>query len=405
MLTRSTAPSLIQTLDERGFVAQVSDRDGLERAMAAGSITAYCGYDVTATSLHIGNLVSIMLLAHLQRAGHRPIVVVGGGTTMVGDPSGKAAARTMLTVEQIQRNMARIQRQFARYLDFTADRVLMLNNADWLLRLKYIEFLRDIGRHFTLNQLMQHETYRERFERDSLSFVELNYALVQAYDFLHLHRTFGCVLQVGGSDQWFNILAGTELIRRAEGREAFALTTPLVTTSSGQKMGKTEAGAVWLDPDQTSPYDYHQYWRNTEDADVGRFLRLYTFLPLEEIRALERLAGPAINRAKEVLAYEATRLTHGDEEARKAQATAHARFRGQGVDLGPSVAVPGPTDLVDLLLLAGLASSKGDAKRLIKGGGVRLGDAREPADRPIDPRELPALLSVGKRKIRLEPAP
>ncbi len=400
----SAALPILDALDARGFVAQVSDRADLARTLAASSITAYCGYDATASSLHVGNLVTIMLLAHLQRAGHRPIVVIGGGTTMVGDPSGKTSARAMLSVEQIRRNMASIREQFGRYLDFADGRALMVNNADWLLELKYIEFLRDVGRHFTLNQLMQHETYRERFEQDSLSFVELNYALVQAYDFLHLNRTFDCVLQVGGNDQWFNILAGTDLIRREGGGQAFALTSPLVTTSSGQKMGKTEAGAVWLDPSLTPPYEYYQYWRNTEDADVGRFLRLFTFLPLDEIARLEGLEGAEVNRAKEILAFEATRLTHGEAEAEKARQTARARFGGEGVDQGPSVLLAEPCGLVELLVAAGLAGSNSDAKRLLKGGGVRLGAAVQSADRLVELAELPTLLGVGKRRVRVDRA-
>jgi tyrosyl-tRNA synthetase len=292
---------LLDTLRERGLIAQVSDEDGLRRAMEQGPITLYQGFDPTATSLHTGNLVGIMALAHFQRAGHRPIVVVGGGTGLIGDPSDRESERPMLSVADIQRNLAGIRMQFSRYLDFgdgSDERALIIDNADWLLGLKWIEFLRDVGRHFTVNQLMQHGTYRERFETGSFSFIELNYALVQAYDFLHLYRELGCILQVGGNDQWFNILAGRDLIRRSEGGEAFALTTPLVTTTSGEKLGKTAGNAVWLDPRLTSPYEYYQYWRNTEDADVGRFLRMFTFLPLEEIAELERLTGADLNRAK-----------------------------------------------------------------------------------------------------------
>ncbi len=391
----------MRELRQRGFIANVSDEAGLTNLLDRTRVTLYCGYDATAPSLHVGNLVSIMLLAHFQRAGHRPVVVMGGGTTMIGDPSGKTTARAMLPSEVIARNLPRIRSQFGRYIDLAEDRALVLNNADWLLPLRYIDFLRDIGRHFTLNQLMQHETYRERFERDSLSFIELNYALVQAYDFLHLYREHVCALQVGGNDQWFNILAGVDLIRRKENGQAYALTTPLITTTSGQKMGKSEAGSVWLDAAQTSPYDYYQYWRNVEDPDVGRFLRLFTFLPLDEIARLERLEGAEINRAKEILAFEATALTHGVEEARKAQETTRARFRGEGEDLGPGVPVSEPTDLTDLLVRSGLASSRGDAKRLLKGGGVRLDGAPQPTDRAVSSSELPALLSVGKRRVRL----
>ncbi|MBV9322572.1 MAG: tyrosine--tRNA ligase, partial [Chloroflexi bacterium] len=282
------------------------------------------------------------------------------------------------------------------YLDFSNDRALMVNNADWLLDLKWIEFLRDIGRYFTVNQLMQHGTYRERFEAGSFSFIELNYALVQAYDFLHLYREYGCILQIGGNDQWFNILAGRDLIRHADGGEAFALTTPLITTASGQKLGKSVGNAVWLDPALTSPYEYYQYWRNTEDADVGRFMRLFTFLPLEEIAGFERLRGADLNHAKEVLAFEATKITHGEDEARKAQDTAHARFGGSGSDQGPSLHVSTPAGLVELSVAGGLAESNNEAKRLIRQGGIKLGGETRATDYVVKPSELPKVLSRGK---------
>lgn len=399
--------TVLEMLRARGFIANVSDEAGLRAALAAGPVTAYCGYDPTAASLHVGNLVSVMLLAHLQRAGHRPIALVGGATGLVGDPSGRvtAGARAMLSLEQVETNLDGIRAQLARYLDLAQGKALLLNNADWLLPIRWVEFLRDIGRHFTVNQLMQHETYRQRFEQDSLSFIELNYALLQAYDFLHLYRQHGCLLQVGGNDQWFNILAGTELIRRVAGGAAYALTSPLLTTSSGQKMGKTESGAVWLDSELTSPYDYYQFWRNTEDPDVGTFLRLFTFLPLERISGLERLEGSALNEAKEVLAFEATRLTHGPAEARGAQETAHARFRGEGADQGPSLRVVNGDTLLDALIRAGLADSRSEARRHLRAGAVRLAGRQEgPADRPLADQELPALLAVGKRRVRLLPA-
>jgi tyrosyl-tRNA synthetase len=323
---------------------------------------------------------------------------------MIGDPSGRSSLRPLLSEADIARNVAGIRRQFARFVDFTDDRALLVNNADWLLPLSYIGFLRDVGRHFTLNQLMQHETYRERFQSGSLSFIELNYALTQAYDFLHLHRTHGCILQVGGNDQWFNILAGVDLIRRETGNAAFALTTQLITTSSGQIMSKSAGNAPWLDGDLTSPHDYFQYWRNTEDADVGRYLRLFTFLPLDEIASLERLEGSELNRAKEVLAFEATRLAHGGEAAEAARATAHARFGGDGQDTGNSFPVTSPQSLVDLLAATGLAPSKAEAKRRLAGGGVRLNRVKQSADRVLGPNELPALLSLGKRSVRLLPA-
>ncbi|MBV9323088.1 MAG: tyrosine--tRNA ligase, partial [Chloroflexi bacterium] len=349
--------NVLDSLRVRGFVAQVSDEDALRHAFDAGRVTLYQGFDPTATSLHTGNLVGIMALAHMQRAGHRPIAIIGGGTGMIGDPSDRASERPMLSVDEIHRNLAGIRRQFEPYLDFSNERALIVDNADWLLDLKWIEFLRDVGRHFTVNQLMQHGTYRERFEAGSFSFVELNYALVQAYDFLHLFREYNCILQIGGNDQWFNILAGRDLIRRAEGGEAFALTTPLVTSSSGEKLGKTIGNAVWLDPELTPPYDFYQYWRNTEDAEVGARLRTFTFLPLDQIEQYARLSGAELNRAKEVLAFEATRITHGETAARQAQATAHARFSGAGDDAGPSHVVSASATLVAVAVASGLAES------------------------------------------------
>jgi tyrosyl-tRNA synthetase len=401
-VTAATHP--LDLLKARGFVANVSDEDGLHRAFSAGPVSFYCGFDPTASSLHVGNLLGLMLLANLQRAGHRPIGVVGGGTGLIGDPSGRVTAgqRPLLSREQIEHNLQGIRRQVGRYLDLADDRALVVNNADWLEPLRWLDFLRDIGRHFTLNQLMQHETYRERFEQDSLSFIELNYALVQAYDFLHLYRTYGCILQTGGNDQWFNILAGVQLIQRADGGQAYALTTPLLTTSSGQKMGKSESGAIWLDPSLTPPYDYYQFWRNTEDPDVGRFLRLYTFLPLDEIAELEKLEGAAINQAKDLLAFEATRITHGDEEATRARAAARARFAGEGEDQGPAYPITAPLTLLDLLVATNLASSKGEARRLIDQGGIRLDDSvQTDPKRLVAPDDAPALLIRGKRRARL----
>jgi tyrosyl-tRNA synthetase len=388
--------NVLDTLRDRGFVAQVSDEDGLRRAFEGGRVTLYQGFDPTATSLHTGNLVGIMALAHMQRAGHRVIAIVGGGTGMIGDPTGRESERPMLSVEDVQRNLAGIRQNFSRYLDFSSDRALLINNADWLLDLKWIEFLRDVGRHFTVNQLMQHGTYWERFQEGSFSFVELNYALVQAYDFLHLYRDYGCILQIGGNDQWFNILAGRDLIRRAAGGEAYALTTPLITTSSGQKMSKSAGNAPWLDPKLTSPYEYYQYWRNAEDADVGRWLRIFTFMPLDEIAEYERLGGADLNRAKEVLAFEATRITHGEAEARKAQQTAHARFGGGGPDLGPAWPVRTATGVVELAVQTGLAKTNNEAKRLIREGGIKLGGEQVGTDYVVKPSELPKLLSRGK---------
>jgi len=369
-------------LKERGFVYQSSNDQAL-RAALTRPITLYCGYDPTASSLTVGHLVPVMMLAHLQRAGHRPLALVGGGTTMVGDPTGKAEARQMLSLEQIASNQEGIKTQLGRHLDFTEGRALMLNNADWLPNLGYIQFLRDIGRHFSVNQMLQHETYRERLNGSGLSFIELNYVLLQAYDFLHLYREYGCTLQVGGSDQWFNILAGSELIRRADGGEAYALVAPLITTASGAKMGKTEAGAVWLSPERTSPYDFYQFWVNTEDADVGRFLRFFTFLPEDEIIRLAALEGAELRSSKELLAFEVTSMVHGAAAATDAQQAARALFGGDGGSLEgvPTTTIPEDQltdgiEVVDLLVLGALAASRGAARRLIGQGGVSLGDRR-----------------------------
>jgi tyrosyl-tRNA synthetase len=388
-------------LAERGFVKDVSDADGLRRALER-PITFYAGFDPTSSSLTVGHLVPVMAMAHLARHGHRPIVVVGGGTALVGDPSGKTATRAVLTPEQIAANLGPIREQLAHYFSFDRDRAIMANNADWLVSLRYIEFLRDVGRHFNVNQMLHHETYRDRVGSEAgLNFVEFNYMLVQAYDFLHLFRTQRCVLQVGGSDQWANILAGVDLIRKTEGASAYALTCPLIMTASGAKMGKTEAGAVWLDPARTSPYDYYQFWINTEDPDVERFLALFTFLPLDEVRALGRLRDAALREAKERLAYEATALTHGEAAAREAQAAARALFGGD-----PSLSSPGlgglggavPTTAIpaseleagveakDLLVRTGLCSSVGEARRLIQQGGAYANNA--PIARPDQPFTL-----------------
>ena len=398
-------------LVERGFVYQSSNDQAL-RAALARPLTLYCGYDPTANSLTVGHLVPIMMLAHLQRAGHRPIALVGGGTTMVGDPTGKAEARAMMSREQIAVNQEAIKGQLSHYLDFSPTspvQARMVNNADWLLKLGYVDFLREIGRHFSVNQMLQHETYRDRLQGSGLSFIELNYVLLQAYDFLHLYREYGCTLQVGGSDQWFNILAGSELIRRADGGEAFALVAPLITTASGAKMGKTEAGAVWLSPERTTPYAFYQFWVNTEDADVGRFLRFFTFFPEDEIKRLAALEGAELRTAKEILAFAVTSIVHGEAAATEAQQGARALFGGDGGSLEhvPTTAVPANRltdgiEVVELLVLGELAASRGAARRLIGQGGVTLGDRRIDApDVRVSPDELAGdglLLRAGKKR-------
>jgi len=370
----------LRTLEARGFIDQCTDPAGLDALAAAGPVTAYIGFDCTADSLHVGSLVPIMMLRWLQRTGHKPIVLMGGGTTKVGDPSGKDESRQLLSDERIAANMAGIKQVFTKFLTFgdgPTDAV-MVNNADWLDKLAYIPFLRDVGRHFTINRMLGFESVKMRLEREQpLTFLEFNYMILQAYDFMELRRRHRCVLQMGGSDQWGNIVNGIELGRRIDQAALYGLTTPLMTTASGAKMGKTAAGAVWLNAERLSAYDYWQYWRNTEDADVGRFLRLFTELPLDEVGRLEALEGAGINEAKKVLAFEATKLAHGAAAALDAAETARRTFEEGAMAEGlPTIERPaGRLAVVDLLVAAGLAASKGEARRLIKGGGARLDDA------------------------------
>ena len=319
--------SVYDVFRERGFIEQITDEPLIRDLLEQEHITCYIGFDPTATSLHIGSLVPIMSLAHMQRHGHRPIALVGGGTGLIGDPSGKTEMRQILTREQIDHNARCLQKQLSRYLDFGEGKAILLNNADWLTQLNYIEFLRDIGRHFSVNRMLAAESYRIRLEK-GLNFIEFNYMLLQAYDFLYLFQHYGCLLQMGGNDQWGNMVAGIDLIRRVEGKTAFSMTFPLITTSQGHKMGKTEKGTVWLDAELTSPYEYYQYWINTEDADVERFLALFTFLPMEEITEVKALTDARLNMAKAVLAFEATKITHGEEAAVAAwKASAEAFWR------------------------------------------------------------------------------
>jgi tyrosyl-tRNA synthetase len=373
----------IRAVVERGYLHQCTNLDGLDQHAASKAIVAYIGFDCTAPSLHAGSLVSIMLLRLLQKCGHKPIVLVGGGTTKVGDPSGKDEARKLLTEAEIAANMAGIKTVFAKFLTFgdgSAD-ALMVNNADWLDDLKYIPFLRDVGRHFSVNRMLTFDSVKLRLEREQpLTFLEFNYMVLQAYDFLELARRYDCVLQMGGSDQWGNIVSGVELGRRIVDRELFGLTTPLLTTASGAKMGKTAAGAVWLNSDMLSPYDYWQFWRNTDDADVGRFLRLFTELPLAEIKRLEVLKDADINEAKKVLADHATTLCHGRQAAAAAAETARQTYEeGRIGEALPTVAITRSTLekgilAFEILRQAGLAATNSEARRLIKGGGGRLND-------------------------------
>lgn len=368
-------------LKERGFIRQVTDEAAVRALFDAGPVTCYIGFDPTADSLHVGSLVPIMALVHVQRAGHRPIAVVGGGTAMVGDPSGRTEMRRMLTAQDLRRNADKIHAQLGRYLDFAGGKAIPVDNADWLLGLNYIDFLRDIGRHFSVNRMLAAEAYKLRMET-GLSFLEFNYQVLQAYDFLVLYRKYGCLLQMGGDDQWGNILAGTELIRRVEGADAHAATFPLTTTASGQKMGKTASGAVWLDPNRLSPYEFYQYWINTDDRDVGRFLGLYTLLPTDEVRRLGRLQGADLRQAKQALAYETTKITHGQAEADRARAASQAAFGG-GADPSLMPTYEMPRNLLDenltavtLFAQAGLVASKSEARRLIQQGGASIDNQR-----------------------------
>ncbi|HPV48356.1 MAG TPA: tyrosine--tRNA ligase [Smithellaceae bacterium] len=386
-----------EVLKNRGFIEQVTDDALIEQQFAGGPVTCYIGFDPTATSLHIGSLVPIMALTHMQKTGNRPLALVGGGTGLIGDPSGKTEMRQVLTREQIDYNVQCLGRQLSRYIDFSEGKALLLNNADWLTKINYIEFLRDIGRHFSVNRMLAAESYKMRLEK-GLNFIEFNYMLLQGYDFLYLFQRYGCALQMGGNDQWGNMLAGTELIRKVEAKDAHALTFPLITTSLGQKMGKTEKGTVWLDAELTSPYDYYQYWVNCDDADVVRFMKLFTFLPLEEIDAAAGLKDAELNMAKAVLAYEATKISHGTQAAVAAWRASMEAFHSRPVEEGLFTSSDIPRqipdadtsaiarykvsagDIEDGLLIAslcaraGLTNSMSEAKRLIAQGGVYVGE-------------------------------
>jgi tyrosyl-tRNA synthetase len=420
--------NVIDELRSRGFVEQTTHDQELNEYVDQGNITCYIGFDPTASSLHIGSLVPIMSLAHMQRHGHRPIALVGGGTGLVGDPSGKTEMRKLLTEETIEENAMGIKQQLSHFLDFDDGKAIMLNNADWLTKLNYIAFLRDVGRHFSVNRMIKAESCKIRLDsEDGLSFIEFNYMVLQAYDFLELSRSQGCRLQMGGSDQWGNIVAGIELIRRMQQPAAFGVTFPLITTSSGEKMGKTAKGAIWLDPERTPPYEYYQYWVNTDDRDVARFLALFTFLPMDEIRAIESLQGSDLNSAKVVLAFEATLLAHGKEEALKAYQAAVSMFGRRDVPdrILSSSSVPrggaGQEDLsvphsyveadqlkagiaaFKLFRDAGLADSNGAARRLIQQGGAYVNGQRVDAfDQLITEQDLDGektiVLRSGKKR-------
>ncbi len=395
--------NIYDILMERGFIAQVTNADALRAQLAREQVTFYIGYDPTAKSMHIGHMVTVMAMMHLQRAGHRPIALVGGGTAMIGDPSGKTEMRQMLMEETIQANAQGLQAQMRQFLDDA----IYENNANWLLGLNYIKFLRDIGRHFSVNHMLAAEGYKQRWER-GLNFIELNYQILQAYDFLELYRRYGCTVQMGGDDQWSNLLAGVDLIRREEGVTVQAMTYPLLTTASGAKMGKTAVGAVWLDPEKLKPYDYYQYWINCDDRDVEKLLKIFTFLPINEIRRLAALEGAELREAKKVLAFEATKIAHGKTEALAAQKATAAAFSGNG-DLSAM-----PTTAVDAARLAtgigvleifaevGLTKSRGEARRMLQQGGIYINDTRVDAvDATLSATDVTAdgiLLRAGKKR-------
>lgn len=388
--------NVMDTLKERGFLKQVVFEEDLRKALESESMSFYIGFDPTADSLHVGHFVQLMAMRHMQLAGHKPIALIGGGTGMIGDPSGRTDMRSMMTRETIEHNCACFKKQMEKFISFEGDNAaIMVNNADWLLGLNYIDFLREIGASFSVNRMLTAECYKSRLE-SGLTFLEFNYMLMQAYDFLVLHREYGCKLELGGDDQWSNILAGADLIRRKEGKDAFAMTFALLTTSEGKKMGKTAKGALWLDPNKTTPYEFYQYFRNVDDADVEKCLKLLTFLPLEEIAELVCHRDERINAAKERLAFEVTKLIHGELEAKKAQETAHAAFSGDSENM-PTIELTGVGNkLLDIMVAAKAAPSKAEARRLIAGGGVRLNEDKV-TDPELEVSEREFVLHKGKK--------
>ncbi|MDR3313600.1 MAG: tyrosine--tRNA ligase [Oscillospiraceae bacterium] len=397
--------NVFQELQARNLVAQVTDPEKVEALLAgAEPVKFYIGFDPTADSLHIGHFVQAIVMSHMQKAGHIPIALFGGGTALIGDPSGRTDMRKMLTRAEIDHNISCFRQQMATMVDFSEGKAIMVNNADWLLDLNYVQFLREVGVHFSVNRMLAAECYKARLEK-GLSFFEMNYMIMQSYDFLHLNRAFGAVLEMGGDDQWSNMIGGVELCRRSDGKEVFALTSNLLLTSEGKKMGKTEKGAVWLNPERTSPYDFYQYWRNVADADVINCMKMLTFLPLEEIAEYAKLQDAALNAAKEKLAFEVTALIHGQTEAQKAQEAAKALFAGAGEGgsvpttvLADADFTDGAIDIVTALVQTGLAKSRGEARRLVDQGGVFVDDAKADSIAfAIAKEELPVLLKKGKK--------
>ena len=373
---------IYEELQARGLIAQVTDEETIRDLVNSGKATFYIGFDCTADSLTAGHFMALTLMKRLQMAGNKPIALIGGGTTMIGDPSGRTDMRKMLTIEDIEHNAACFKRQMERFIDFSEGKALMVNNAEWLLKLNYVELLREVGACFSVSNMLRAECYKQRMEK-GLSFLEFNYMIMQSYDFYMLYQKYGCNLQFGGDDQWSNMLGGTELIRRKLGKDASAMTITLLTDSQGHKMGKTAGNAVWLDPNKTSPFDFYQYWRNVDDADVLKCIKLLTFLPLEEIEKMESWAGSQLNRAKEILAFELTQMVHGTEEAEKAQASARALFGGGAnaenmptTEITAADLTDGEINILDLMLKAGLIPSKGEGRRLVQQGGVSVDDAK-----------------------------
>lgn len=374
--------NVFEELQARGLIAQMTNEEKIKELLDNDKIKFYIGFDPTADSLHVGHFVQIMVMAHMQRAGHTPIALFGGGTGMIGDPSGKSDMRKMLTKEEIAHNISCFKEQMSRLIDFDDDKAIMVNNADWLNNLNYIEFLRDVGVHFSVNRMLSAECYKQRLER-GLSFFELNYMLMQSYDFLTLNRKYDCMLELGGDDQWSNIIGGVELNRRADGKETYGMTFKLLQTSDGRKMGKTEKGAVWLNPEKTSPYEFYQYWRNVDDADVINCLKMLTFIPVEKINEYSKFEGSEINKVKEILAFEVTKLIHGEDEAIKAHESAKALFSNNvDTDNMPTTEISkskfndSEIMITDVLVLSGLCKSKGEGKRLIKQGGISVDDVK-----------------------------
>ncbi len=374
--------NVFEELQARGLIAQMTNEDKIRDMLVNDKIKFYIGFDPTADSLHVGHFVQIMVMAHMQRAGHTPIALFGGGTGMIGDPSGKSDMRKMLTREEVDHNIACFKKQMSKLVDFSDDKAIMVNNADWLTNLNYIDFLREIGVHFSVNRMLTFECYKQRLEK-GLSFFELNYMLMQSYDFLVLNRKYDCMLELGGDDQWSNIIGGVELNRRADGKDTYGMTFKLLQTSDGRKMGKTEKGAVWLDPEKTSPYEFFQYWRNVDDADVINCLKMLTFVPVEEIKEYEKLEGSELNKVKELLAFEVTKLIHGEEEAQKAMEAAKALFSNNvDVENMPTTEIEASDFndneilVTDILLKSGICKSKGEGRRLIEQGGISVDDAK-----------------------------